>query len=336
MGLVNFDVPLLGIHPRVIPTGASGSIPKKGPAFDETLAGEEDRLGLKPPANPVALNPNFDPPFRNDVRLVERGFLKGMMHFVNKNTDNLSRSIVDRLVSPLKFANCVNNYSELRRRYRLLKELEAAEYSPRRVRFVNYYTASTGRISHKTKKKPATESEGVDKTRELTATPPQVGTPSVPADVDAATSTISNLKLEEHNLKAVPHSPPVPEDGGCRRDSSTIDLTSIASSTSVDRKGSQTLSESVSLSTSASSPSSDPSRQKLRKFILLPSHHWKHDDNSHWMPVLMEDMDEVMAHQSMFIPRGANYDYLVGDSVGLIEQWVQNDLSRRALEERLD
>ena len=50
----------------------------------------------------------------------------------------------------------------------------------------------------------------------------------------------------------------------------------------------------------------------------------------------MEDMDEVMAHQSMFIPRGANYDYLVGDSVGLIEQWVQNDLSRRALEERLD
>ncbi|PLB38055.1 uncharacterized protein BDW47DRAFT_117566 [Aspergillus candidus] len=336
LGLVNFDVPLLGIHPRVIPTGASGSIPKKGPAFDDKLAGEEECLDFKPPANPVPFNPNFDPPFRNDVRLVERGFLKGMMHFVNKNTDNLSRSIVDRLVSPLRFANCVNNYSELRRRYRQLRELEAAEYSPRRVRFVNYYTASTGRISHKTKKRPATEPEGLDQTRELTTTPPQVGTPSVPSDVETATSTISNLKLEEHNLKAVPHSPLASEDGSCRRDSSTVDLTSIASSTSADQKSSQTLSESVSLSTSASSPSSDLSRQKLRKFILLPSHHWRHDDNAHWTPVLMEDMDEVLAHQSMFIPRGANYDYLVGDSVGLIEQWVQSDLSRRALEESLD
>lgn len=50
----------------------------------------------------------------------------------------------------------------------------------------------------------------------------------------------------------------------------------------------------------------------------------------------MEDMDEVAAHQSMFIPQGANYEQLVGDSVALIEQWVQADLTRRVLQESLD
>jgi hypothetical protein len=50
----------------------------------------------------------------------------------------------------------------------------------------------------------------------------------------------------------------------------------------------------------------------------------------------MEDMNEVTAHQSMFVPQGANYDYLVGDTVALIEQWIQTDLSRRLLQESLD
>jgi hypothetical protein len=68
----------------------------------------------------------------------------------------------------------------------------------------------------------------------------------------------------------------------------------------------------------------------------LPSHHWKYNDNAHWTPVLMEDMNEVTAHQSMFVPQGANYDYLVGDTVGLIEQWIQTDLSRRLMQESLD
>lgn len=50
----------------------------------------------------------------------------------------------------------------------------------------------------------------------------------------------------------------------------------------------------------------------------------------------MENMNEVTAHQSMFVPQGANYDFLVGNMVALIEQWIQTDLSRRLMEERLD
>lgn len=339
LGLVNFDVPFLGIHPRVIPTGTSGLIPRKDPAAEDKLAGEQESLGLEPAFTSVASNPNFDPPFKNDVRLVERGFLKGMMHFVNKNTDNLSRSIFDRLVSPLKFAGCVNNYFELRRRYRRLRELEDAESSPGRVRFVNYYTTSPGRISRKAKTKPAKETEDIDQVKDITTTTSQesLETRSVCREAEAAISTTSNFALEGQTLKnATSHSTLATEEARDEKGDPAVDITSIASSTPIDQKESQRLSESVSITTSDSGLSSEISKRNLRKFILLPSHHWKYEDNSHWMPVLMEDMDEVIAHQSMFIPQGANYEYLVGDTVALIEQWVQSDLSRRLLQESLD
>lgn len=339
LGLVNFDVPFLGLHPRVIPTGIMGSIPRKDVPAEDKLAGEQESLGLDPTYKPVAPNPNFDPPFKNDVRLVERGFLKGMMHFVNKNTDNLSRSIFDRLVSPVKFANCVNNYSELRWRHRRLMELEAAEFSPKRVRFVNYYTTSTGRISRKARAKPATETEDTDQTEHSTTASSQElsETPSISSEAETATSTTSVLTLEGQDLKSVTSDPAlVVEEASSEKDQPSANITDAASSASLDQKESPHLSESVSITTSESGLSSETPKQKRRKFILLPSDQWNREGNPHWTPILMEDMDEVTAHQSMFIPRGANYDHLVGDTVAMIEQWVQSDLSRRLLQESLD
>jgi hypothetical protein len=321
------------------------SIPKKDVSAEVELAEEQESLGLEPAYKPVAPSPNFDPPFKNDVRLADRGFFKGMMHFVNKNTDNLSRSIFNRLVSPVKFASCVNNYTELRRRYRRLMELEAAEYSPGRVRFVNYYTSSTGRRKSKTKPAREIEDDDDEQIKEAATTPSQeaLETPSVWSETETAISpSTSNLTLEEQSAKAAASSSTLAaEETRPEKENPPEETPSITSSTSVDRKEDQQLSESVSLSTlslstSESVTNSETSKQKLRKFILLPSHHWKHADNAHWTPVLMEDMDEVLAHQSMFIPQAANYDYLVGDTVALIEQWVQTDLSRRLLQESLD
>lgn len=362
-------------------------MPKKDVAAEDELAGEQQSLGMDPAYKPFTPSPNFDPPFKNDHRLVQRGFFKGLMHFVNKNTDNLSRSIYDRVASSFKFAGCVNNYSELRRRYRRLVELENAEHSPGRVRFVNYYTASTGRIPRKPKEKPGKESDDSDQIENSTS-PSREGseTPSVPKE-DGIACSMSNLALDEEDLnppktgsvckegeetssnpipeeqstnhaasdtrppKQAARPPPLPpraapalrqdlqdsaaEEISSEKDQPSLDFTSITPSTSTPRD-SQSLSGSVSLQTSDSGISSDNSPQKLRKFILLPSHHWKHNDNAHWTSVLMEDMDEVAAHQSMFIPQGANYDFLVGDTVALIEQWVQSDLSRRLMQENLD
>lgn len=47
----------------------------------------------------------------------------------------------------------------------------------------------------------------------------------------------------------------------------------------------------------------------------------------------MEGMDEIEAHTSMFSPTGGHYDYLLGDTVALVEQWIQNDFSRRLLQD---
>ncbi|KAJ5188063.1 hypothetical protein N7491_004387 [Penicillium cf. griseofulvum] len=355
LGVVGFDVPFLGIHPRVIPTGTMGSMPKKDPAAEEKLAGEQESLGLNPAFKPAPSNPNFDPPFMNDVRLVDRGFLKGIMHFVNKNTDNLSRSIFDRVMSPLKFAGCVNNYSELRQRYRHLMELEAAESSPWRVRFVNYYTTSTGRKPRKSKTKAEKKAEKSAKEEKMAARKMEADmdkyatkvhlqeyseTPS--SEETEVTTSLSEMTIKRKPLKTVTsHSSLATENANDDKDTPLADVTSIAPSVSasVDQIE-ESLSGSISLSTEsgsvATTESSDPSKQQLRKFILLPSHHWKYNDNAHWEPILMEDMDEVMAHQSMFIPQGANYDHLVGNSVGLIEQWIENDLTRRFLQESLD
>lgn len=314
-----------------------GSIPKKDMSED-TLAQEEESLGLGQTLKP-APSPNFDPPFANDVRLPERGFLKGMMHFVNKNADNLSRSIFDRVVSPIKFANCVNNYSELRRRHRRLMELEAAEYSPGRVRFVNYYTTSTGR---KTKTKPAQGTECIDRAEYIehtttTSSQDPSEAPSVFSESEAATSMTSDLTLEGQDILSTCSSSTQPFDEvSTEKDHLSMDITSTASSTSLNQEKSHHIAESISTSASESGLSAETPKQKLRRFILLPSDHWKRNNNSHWTPVLMENMDEVTAHQSIFIPQGANYDHLVGDMVALIEQWVQSDLSRRLLQESLD
>ena len=62
--------------------------------------------------------------------------------------------------------------------------------------------------------------------------------------------------------------------------------------------------------------------KKQRKFILLPSHHWRHGDDSLWMLVNMDNMNEITAHQSIFLPHGRNYDQLVGDTMAMIEQWI--------------
>ena len=373
--MVGFDVPFLGIHPRVIATGTMGLIPKKDLEDEEKLATEQESLDLESAFKPAPFNPNFDPPFMNDVRLVDRGFLKGMMHFVNKNTDNLSRAVFNRIISPFKFAGCVNDYSELRRRYRHLMELEAAESSPWRVRFVNYYTMSTGRKPRKSKTKAERKAEKSIKEAEKKAKKEakkeakkfakedkeatrevEIGqveyatkihsneysdTPTVSDDNEVTTSmskiTIQRKPLRSSTSRSSLATKTVNDDKNSPLADYTNNTLSTSTSTSPDRIENQSPPGSVSLSTENSSitttESSGPNKQHLRKFILLPSHHWKYNDNSHWEPILMEDMDEVVAHQSMFIPQGANYDHLVGDSVGLIEQWIENDLSRRFLQE---
>ncbi|KAJ6109850.1 hypothetical protein N7486_002085 [Penicillium sp. IBT 16267x] len=371
LGLINFDVPLLGVHPRVIPTGIGSLFQKKGNTVEANVAESLESLALDTTAL-VNTNPNFDPPFRNDVRLVKRDTVDSIRHFFDKNTDRLSRSLVDLLISPVKFASCVNEYPTMRMRYRRLMELEAGKHGHKGVQFVNYYTASTGRKSRKSKTKPATDSndeeipeetqertpeealeeaeitndtreckdvEGSDQIAQTScATCEEPGesskTESAPTreaeiKTDESPSSDGPSKLEtqptaSHSLQAV-------QSVEIEVETQSRGTPSLTSSISVDKMETTSLSDEASSMASAGALAADTPPEKLRKFILLPSHHWRSADNSLWVPLVMEDMDEVAAHQSIFLAHGKHYDRLVGETVTQIEQWVQNDLTLRAL-----
>lgn len=174
LGLINFDVPFLGMHPGVIGTGLSSLFqPKRKEqspniqvssdyAFPVDHAGSvssglssislDDRSPS--PFGLPAQDPNFDPAFPNDVRQVERTQLDGALHFLKKNSGKLRGAVQDYFTSYFEFGGCLADYSGLHNRYQKLKQYEAADDLElqkdshgrliRRIRFVNYYSASTG------------------------------------------------------------------------------------------------------------------------------------------------------------------------------------------------
>ncbi|KAJ6018552.1 hypothetical protein N7522_002016 [Penicillium canescens] len=338
LGLVNFDVPFLGLHPRVIATGISGLFHKKDAPYG-TEFNEEDYLGLDPA---YIASPYFDPPFENDKHLIKRDRFDSVMHFLCKNVHHLSRAVFDRLLSSYKFAGHLNNYSQLRQRYRKLMELEAAERGNRldRIRFINYYTTSTGFTTKRKKKKSTKQTRAAVYSLQS----PRIGLTRAVSENGSRDQKGSSVE-DYSSLSAFGKLRSVGSDsalvGDCDEadkkhraagftDSGLTRPTELAKSNSLSG---MSISSSIMPTemTKKIKPSVAGVRRKFRKFVLMPSHHWRHGDNSLWMPVQMENMDEVVAHQSMFIPHGNIYDELVGDTVTRIESWAQDNLSERAL-----
>lgn len=94
-------------------------------------------------------DPNYNPPFPNDPRNFPRKGWENALHFINKHSDGLVRATRSYVTSYFEFGGCLADYNELRTRYSRLKTLEESGISQksqqRGIRFVNYYTASTGR-----------------------------------------------------------------------------------------------------------------------------------------------------------------------------------------------
>ncbi|PYH78087.1 hypothetical protein BO82DRAFT_292152 [Aspergillus uvarum CBS 121591] len=326
LGLVNFDVPFLGLHPHVIPTGLRGLWqPKQDAAAivqqDATLSD----IDLCAATAAASAGPRFDPPFANDVHLVERDRIDGMLHFVHKNHHHLPRSIYKRMVSSYRFAGCLNNYRQLRRRYRQLMSLETEE-SPRRVRWINYYTLSTATIRTKVPRELKHESHAQTEPADTTLETALLQTWSVFSEEQSLVVPADKLELTTSSSTLGGS-----EDPGDAEDGMVLSTKGNSMAASSD-------SLNISLETCQRN-NATPTRKerytgKPRKFVLLPSHHWKHGDDSLWIPVPMEHMDEVTAHQSMFLPNGGHYDRLVGEVVSQVQSWIQEDLSERAVADR--
>lgn len=174
IGTISLDAPLLGMHPGIITSGIASLFrrdPPAPPSTSETATTASAQQssssvvssGLRPqpqsPSGPSEqdFSQTYNQPFENDVRLPVRDGWSGAWHFVNKHSDNLTRATQRLLSAHAQFGACLADFDELKARYcrvRLLEEPDEGtratvlhtSRAPPRVRFTNYYTASTGRI----------------------------------------------------------------------------------------------------------------------------------------------------------------------------------------------
>ncbi|KAK5663114.1 hypothetical protein OQA88_6531 [Cercophora sp. LCS_1] len=195
LGTISMDAPLFGLHPGIVVSGiASLFRPAAAPApvdagQDPPAHDPSGRLSpdpslyseLSPPSessspavspfppppgsqSQPAPDPYYNPPFFNDVSFIDRGWFKNIAHFANKHKEeNLVKYAAYHVMSHLEFGGCLADYPGLMSRYNTLRRLEDVDEVSQptsnrrgaRVRFVNYYTASTGPLK-KPKPTPVT------------------------------------------------------------------------------------------------------------------------------------------------------------------------------------
>lgn len=151
--------PGYGASPSQAESDTAASSQHHTPSVTQSQTGSQLSLVqsiTSPSGQSMPQDPFFDPPYPNDVRLQERPGWSSVMHFISKHSDGLTNATKQYVMSHLEFGGCLADYPGLKARYRKLRELEdvddigredplGSQTRPTRVRFVNYYTASTGR-----------------------------------------------------------------------------------------------------------------------------------------------------------------------------------------------
>jgi pimeloyl-ACP methyl ester carboxylesterase len=220
LGVVAFDTPFLGMHPSVVGTGISSLFrskpdPPEGGRQSENPTSPASTTGS--PLSPFGSvsssifsempnDPNYNPPFPNDVRTTQKKGLEKALYFINKHSDGLTKATKEYVTSHFEFGGCMADYPGLKRRYTAIRSLEEVNELARpkdsqgrllrRVRFVNYYSASTGRL--KPPKSPTRSPETEMKDMSLKVDDQSNGSRS-----GSVTPSTPKLSIEEHR-----------EDGG--------------------------------------------------------------------------------------------------------------------------
>lgn len=207
LGHIAFDTPFLGMHPGVITTGIA-SLFKSAPELPEPPNLSEISAGTPLSINPFLnepADPNYNPTYENDVAMANRqGTINKAFYFINKHYGNLRQATASYVKSHLEFGGCMADYDGLKKRYKCFRPLEDVDdlieaRSPSgkiipRVRFVNYYTASTGRI--KQPKFPDENKTLVAQTEMTTLNPSDNNRSQI--TVGSAPST-PRISVEEHD-----------------------------------------------------------------------------------------------------------------------------------------
>ncbi|KAM5342486.1 hypothetical protein ACJ41O_013452 [Fusarium nematophilum] len=194
LGHISLDCPFLGLHPGIVVSGISSLFkpaptPQQDPGQENAnhdpygtgtstvaspsssslnLTNSQSSIPGSSPASPSSAtstsishlpnDPFFNQPFFNDQALLERPFMRRMLHFASKyRSEGLVQAAAKHVFSYLEFGSCLADLAGLESRYCHLRALEDVdEFQPpgpgrdprgprTRVRFVNYYTLCTGR-----------------------------------------------------------------------------------------------------------------------------------------------------------------------------------------------
>ena len=242
LGVLTFDTPFLGIHPGVIGTGIASlfkSSPDKpeseepavssslSPAFPSSDTVSLSNSTTSDPFSLPADDPNYNPIFQNDTLIPQRTRIENLVHFYHKHsqqTNGLRTATKNYFKSHVEFGGVLVDYPGMRNRYSHLRALEDVNELQlrrdpsgkflRRCRFVNYYSASTGRVKTPREQSPAGSSSSLHPP--TTALPSTGVNSSHSTDVSDGTTTpmTPRLSLEEHRdgtvipKKIRPASPP--------------------------------------------------------------------------------------------------------------------------------
>ena len=185
LGTLSLDSPFLGLHPGIVVSGiaslfqmnsndGTASNPASPPVTDGALSPSPSHRTTASPSAASSTHTQqaegvFDPPFHNDEPFREQPFVRRMLHFASKHkSDGLLNAMGTHVMSHVEFGGCLADYSGMNARYKKIRALEDVDevqaihqgHPPAahaRVRFVNYYTLSSGRP------KPPKSPELVDK-----------------------------------------------------------------------------------------------------------------------------------------------------------------------------
>jgi len=222
LGTLNFDVPFLGMHPGVIGTGISsifsgGDKPNENddaglasPSTTSLQSQSSSASGMSTFMQPPN-DPYFNPKYDNDVVLPMRKGWNNALHFITKHSDGLTKATKQLVKSHMEFGGAMADYNGLKVRYSRIRALEEKDESarksalrsqrpPPRIRFVNYYTASTGRPKKAKSPSPNSKARAAElgeDLRDMTLSPTMSGASK------RSPSVSPRISVEEHRGDSV-------------------------------------------------------------------------------------------------------------------------------------
>lgn len=202
-----------------------------------TLSTQQNSLSLASPSS----DPCYNPPFPNDIRLPIRTGWENVLHFMNKHSNDLTSAARSLVTSHLEFGGCLADYKGLRSRYTRIRALEnVGAQNKARLRFLNYYTASTGRPK-KEKAAQGSRPQGQNYHEELLESGKDQGSQQSALSTSKPCSPLQTqlILVEEHRDKGKNLDAPIPEDAFAEDDNrllsemDEVDLTALSSDSDI-------------------------------------------------------------------------------------------------------